>query len=233
MKILVVDDDKVWRSNLARLFSPDGYCVLQAASCAEARELLFHERPHCVLLDFHLGDGDGGEFCLNLRSTAEVRRTPVVMVSADPQEELNAYSAYKADGFILKGCPLEKIRVVTESVLRRMGMERGALESGDLRLDHDGCRVFRKGREVLVLPPEQFRLLALLVEVTPEPVGEGAIASRVLNSAPGGATKDAVYALVYRLRRSLGPQLSLRVKSVSGRGWAYLPPRQREPETAG
>lgn len=224
----MADDDKVWRSNLTRFFSHFGYEVTAAASCAEAKAAVLRERPDCVLLDFHMEDGDGGRLCLDLRATAAVRRTPVVMVSADPAEEMNAYTAYKADGFILKGCPLDKIRAVAESVLRRVDMERGALESGDLRLEPDGCRVFRKGREVLALPPEQFRLLALLMEASPGPVGEAEISALVLGAGAEKDAAEAVYSLVYRLRRSLGPQLSLRVKNVSGRGWCYVLPRVRD-----
>jgi DNA-binding response OmpR family regulator len=229
-KILIVDDDKLWRGNLTRFFALSGYTVLSSPTCAGAMETLPVERPDCVLLDFHLGDGDGGEFCLKLRGDAALKKTPVIIVSADPAEELNAYSAYKADGFILKGCSLEKIAAVVESVLRRVEMERGALECGELKLDPDGCRLFRKGRQAAVLPPEQFRLLALLLEASPRPVPEDEIAVRVLGGRTDSQRTEAVYSLVYRLRRSLGPQLSLRVKNLSGRGWAYAVPRSCDPE---
>jgi len=224
-KILVVDDDKLWRGNLTRFFSGAGYTVLSAPACAGAMEALCAERPDCVLLDFHLSDGDGGEFCLRLRGDACLKKTPVIIVSADPAEELNAYSAYKADGFILKGCSLEKIAGVVESVLRRVEMERGALECGDIKLEPDGCRLLRKGRQVAALPPEQFRLLALLVESSPKPVPEDEISARVVGGRTDAQRSEAVYSLVYRLRRSLGPQLSLRIKNLSGRGWTYAVPR--------
>lgn len=229
-KILIVDDDKLWRGNLTRFFSHVGYTVLSSPTCAGAMETLPAELPDCVLLDFHLGDGDGGEFCLKLRENAGLKKTPVIIVSADPAEELNAYSAYKADGFILKGCSLQKIAAVVESVLRRVDMERGALECGDLKLDPDGFKLFRKGRQAAVLPPEQFRLLALLLESSPQPVSEDEIAARVIGGRTDPQRTEAVYSLVYRLRRTLGPQLSLRVKNESGRGWAYAVPRPGAPK---
>lgn len=228
-KILIVDDDKLWRGNLSRLFAASGYRVAAAEDCASGMEALRSLRPDCVLLDFHMRDGDGGDFCLKLRETSGLSRTPVVMVSADPAEELNAYSSYKADGFILKGCPLEKILAVTRSVLRRVEMERGVLEAGDLKLDPEGFRLFRKGREAAALTHEQFRLLAMLIEAAPEPVGEARISERLLGVVPEEGRSDAVYSLVYRLRQSLGPQLAKRVKNISGRGWLYEQPCLRRP----
>lgn len=223
-KILILDDDKLWRGNLVRFFSLSGFLTAEAEDCASGMAALMSLRPDCVLLDFHMRDGDGGAFCLRLRETSGLGRTPVVMVSADPAEELNAYGVYKADGFILKGCPLEKILAVTKAVLRRVALERGALEAGDLRLEPDGCRLLRKGRLAAVLPQEQFRLLSLLMEAAPEPMAEARISEQLLGVVPEEGRADAVYSLVYRLRQSLGPQLAKRVKNISGKGWLYDQP---------
>lgn len=227
-KVLIIDDDKLWRGVMSGLFQSAGYGTAAAATCREGLALAASERPDCVLLDFHLGDGDGGQVCAGIRASGALRKTPVVMVSADPAEEINSYSLYGADGFILKGCSFEKIRAVVESVLRRVEMERGCLEAGDLRLEPEGCRVLRQGHSALVLPPEQFRLFSLLFERSPRCVGEEEISRRVLGASGPADRTDQIRSLVYRLRRSLGTQLSLRVRNESRQGWAYVPPRDRQ-----
>jgi two-component system KDP operon response regulator KdpE len=225
--ILIVDDDKLFRTSLAKLFTAAGYAALTAANCAEGLALAESANPACMLLDFHMPDGDGGMVCSAVRASAILRKTPVIIVSADPAEEINAYAVHHADGFILKGAQFDKILAVAEGVLRRVEMERGCFEKGDLSLNPEGCRVLRNGRPALSLRPEQFRLLSILLEASPAPVGEAEIFQRVLNSEHNPDKADAVYSLVYRLRRSLGPQLGLRIKSVSGTGWSYTQPRDR------
>ena len=225
--ILIVDDDKLWRSSFSRLFSASGYHVISAANCAEGLKLAESSKPLCLLLDFHLPDGNGGMVCAAVRASSALRKTPVIIVSADPAEEINAYSVYRADGFVLKGSSFEKMLAVVQGVLRRVEMERGCFEKGDLKLEPEGCRVLRNGRQVLVLPPERFRLLSLLLEASPSPVSDGEICRRVLNTEHSPDKADTVYSLVYRLRRGLGPRLGLRVKTLSGLGWAYSQPRAR------
>jgi len=223
--VLIVDDDKSWCFVMAKLFSSAGYTAMTAGTCGEGLRLADSCRPVCILLDFHMPDGDGGMVCSAVRGSTALRKTPIVIVSADPAEELNAYSLYHADGFILKGASLEKILAVVQSVLRRVDMERGCLEKGDLKLDPEGYRVFRNGRPVLTLTLEQFRLLSLLVEAGPDPVGEAEICRCVLNSAHTPEKTEAIRSLVYRLRQGLGLRLACRIKNLSGLGWAYVQPR--------
>lgn len=225
--ILIIDDDKIWRYTISQFFSLNGWVAAAAASCAEGLRIAETTRPDCILLDFHMPDGDGGAVCSAVRASASLRRTPVIIVSADAEEELNAYGLYHADGFILKGARLEKILAVAEGALRRIELDRGCLEKGDLKLDPQGCLVFRKGRQAAALTPEQFRLLTVLIEASPEAVGEPEIFRRVLDLDYNPEKSEAVYSLIYRLRRSLGPSLARRIKNVSGRGWACSQPRVR------
>jgi DNA-binding response OmpR family regulator len=226
-KALIIDDDAVWCRNLTTLFSSSGFQARSALSCADGLALAGSWRPDCVLLDFYLKDGDGGSLCLAMRASPELGRVPVIMISGDPAEELNAYTSYKADGFILKGARFDKILAVVHTILRRVGMERGALTNGDISLEPGVCRLLRRGHAPLQLPPEQFRLLHLLVGRAPVPVSEAEICSAVMGAEYAGERAEAVYSLVYRLRRTLGPQLALRVKNLSSRGWAYVSPRER------
>jgi DNA-binding response OmpR family regulator len=57
--VLVVDDDESLRMLCRINLELDGYRVLEAASIAEAREALAAGGIDAILLDLHLGDGDG------------------------------------------------------------------------------------------------------------------------------------------------------------------------------
>lgn len=102
-KILVVDDDPLWRRLLRRLFAGMDCDVHCAANCKDGVRLAWMHKPDCILLDFHLEDGDAVEVCAALKNGAERPEFPVIVVSSDPDEEITAYAECGADCFVLKG----------------------------------------------------------------------------------------------------------------------------------
>lgn len=103
--ILVIDDDLFWHRLLKRLFCEMEYDVRAAANCEDGVRMAEQYRPACILLDFHLKDGDAVDVCAALKKGGEKPRFPVIVVSSDPDAELTAYAECRADRFVLKGSP--------------------------------------------------------------------------------------------------------------------------------
>ena len=82
-KILLVEDDSVFRMLVKRLVGDD-YAITEASSLDAGRQLLSQERFECLLLDFRLPDGNG----LQLLPEAIVYDLPVVMMTAMGHEQL-------------------------------------------------------------------------------------------------------------------------------------------------
>jgi len=102
-KILVIDDDLFWHRLLKRLFREMDYDVHTAASCEEGVRLAETHRPDCILLDFHLKDGDAVDVCAALKADGGRPKFPVIVVSSDPGAEITAYAECRAAYFVLKG----------------------------------------------------------------------------------------------------------------------------------
>lgn len=102
-KILVIDDDLFWHRLLKRLFGETDYDIHTAASCEDGVRQAEKHKPDCILLDFHLKDGDAINVCTALKNDAERPKFPVIVVSSDPEAEIAAYGECKADYFVLKG----------------------------------------------------------------------------------------------------------------------------------
>jgi len=102
-KVLVIDDDLFWHRLLRRLFDGTDYEVHTADNCGDGVRLAEEQRPDCILLDFHLKDGDAVDVCTELKKGGEHPRFPVIVVSSDPAAEITAYAECKADYFVLKG----------------------------------------------------------------------------------------------------------------------------------
>lgn len=223
--ILIVDDDQNWLRPTIAFFKIFDYDVRSAFTCGEGLALARQHRPDCILLDFHLTDNDADHFCAQLRSDPDLKKTPVIIVSADAEQECDSYLNCEADGFVLKGTPMNRVRMMIESILRRVQWERGILEKGDLRLETENLAVFRDSRPLTRLSLEQFRFLFILLDRTPSFVSESEVLKFVAGSDTVPEKFDALRGLASRLREKLGPRLGRRIKNKNSSGWIYLQPQ--------
>ena len=86
-KILSVDDSKAVRMLLARLFRPFSCELFEAANGEEGLAVAVRERPDLIILDYNMPVMDGVSMLRRLRENAELRRTPVIMLTAESSAE--------------------------------------------------------------------------------------------------------------------------------------------------
>jgi adenylate cyclase len=80
--VLVVDDDSVNRLLLSRSLEREGHRFATAENGRRALEMLRAESFDVVLLDVIMPEIDGFEVLAQMQGDAELRRTPVIMISA-------------------------------------------------------------------------------------------------------------------------------------------------------
>ena len=86
--VLVVDDDPAARKPLARLLEGEGYIVDVAADCVVAMaKVMARPRLDLILLDIGLPRMDGLTFLWRIRETAAGRTIPVIIISADGEDD--------------------------------------------------------------------------------------------------------------------------------------------------
>lgn len=86
MKLLVIDDDKDYRSSVRSLLESEGYTVSEAASGEEGLRRLEEERPDGIILDVMMKcccEGYGVTHAIKFKDEyAEFRTTPIIMASS-------------------------------------------------------------------------------------------------------------------------------------------------------
>jgi DNA-binding NarL/FixJ family response regulator len=93
-RVLVVDDEPVFRDAARQLLERRGYTVVAEAGCAmSALDGVERFAPEAVLLDVRLGDDDGFEVCRRLTRTRP--ELAVLLVSTDE---------YGQDGELAASC---------------------------------------------------------------------------------------------------------------------------------
>ncbi len=82
-KVLIVDDSKTARLAAATALAPFACQVLEAQDGGEGFEVARRERPDLILLDVSMSGVDGVEMLTRLRSCAETRGLPVIMLTGE------------------------------------------------------------------------------------------------------------------------------------------------------
>jgi len=82
-KILSIDDSKTIRLLLARLFRPFVCEWCEAANGEEGLAVATREQPDLIILDYNMPVMDGITMLRKLREDAALKRTPVIMLTAE------------------------------------------------------------------------------------------------------------------------------------------------------
>ncbi|MFY1620950.1 sensor histidine kinase [Micromonospora sp. WMMD736] len=85
--VLVVEDSLVNRLALVKGVEHEGHVVLQATDGGEALDVLARQPVDMVLLDLVMPDVDGFEVLATMRADTELRRVPVLVISAVEETE--------------------------------------------------------------------------------------------------------------------------------------------------
>jgi DNA-binding NarL/FixJ family response regulator len=103
VRALIVDDNAEFLGAARSLLEREGITVVGVASTAAGALRLVEEHdPDVVLVDVYLGDESGFDLAERL-SPAAGRRRPVILISADPQADLeDLIDASTAIGFVSK-----------------------------------------------------------------------------------------------------------------------------------
>jgi twitching motility two-component system response regulator PilG len=82
VKVLVIDDSKTIRRTAENLLKKAGCEVYTAADGFEALGRIVDDRPDVIFVDIMMPRLDGYQTCALIKNNAELRHTPVIMLSS-------------------------------------------------------------------------------------------------------------------------------------------------------
>jgi two-component system phosphate regulon response regulator PhoB len=164
--VLVVEDEAALSALLRYNLEREGFRVIEAADGETGMTLMREERPDLVLLDWMLPILSGIEFCRQARRSAELRRTPIIMLTAKTEEadKLRGLEV-GADDYVTKPFSPKEVVARIKATLRRAAPqpETETLKYRDLTMDLGTHRV-KRGTKDVHLGPTEYRLLKFLME---------------------------------------------------------------------
>ncbi len=222
-KLLIVEDDRSLASVLEYNFSTAGYQVICAYDGLEAINQARSKSPDLIMLDLMIPVIDGIEVCRKLRSEAETRDTPIMMLTAKSEEsdQLIGFST-GADDYVVKPFSVRVLQERVKSLLRRRERVNGPgddmVVKGSIRVDRVKHRAWVNDA-AMELTPSEFRLLDTLIRNP----GRAFDRSELIDSALGADTlvlERTIDVHIRSLRKKLGNQADM-VQTVRGVGYRF------------
>jgi two-component system, OmpR family, response regulator RegX3 len=161
-RILVVEDEEAISEPLAEHLERDGFEVDVAGTLTEAHEAFGKTAPDLILLDVMLPDGDGMDFCRDIRKESDI---PIIILTARG-EEIDRVLGLElgADDYVVKPFSARELTARVRAIMRRgkATERRGPIEVGPIVLD-PAARTVTKNGVPIELAAREFDLLHILM----------------------------------------------------------------------
>lgn len=154
-RIAVVEDEEALSVLLRYNLEAEGYQVDTMLRGDEAEIALRESVPDLLILDWMLPGVSGIELCRRLRQRPETERLPIIMLTARGEESERVRGlSVGADDYVVKPFSTPELLARVKAMLRRANPSilSHVLKVGDLLLDRQQHRVYRKEKEVHLGP---------------------------------------------------------------------------------
>lgn len=131
--VLIIDDDDLLRSSLAKGLKSESFAVITAQSAETANEILKRMSINAIVLDRMMAGVDGLTLLKGLRASGN--QTPVIMLTAlsGPENAIVGLSG-GADDYLAKPFQLKELVLRLKNIMRqsesKLSRERNALPTG-------------------------------------------------------------------------------------------------------
>lgn len=223
--LLLIEDDVKLAGMLKTYLGERGFMAQNAPTLEEARKLFADKMFDIVILDLMLPDGDGIDFCREIRETSTV---PILMLTARG-DEMDRIVGLElgADDYLPKPFNPRELVARLRAILRRTVPHHEPVDGdrvifGDVEIDFNSMEALKGGKKV-ELTAYQFKILKVLIERS------GRVQSReqLLDAVRGvelEAFDRSIDVHISRIRTAIenDPKNPKLIKTVRGVGYIFI-----------
>ena len=221
-KILLIEDDYALAMGTEYALQAEGYTVLHASNLANAR-IALKEEPDLILLDVMLPDGNGFDFCREVRT--DNIYVPIIFLTA-VGEEVNIVQGleFGADDYITKPYRVKELLSRIAANIRRYHMQQTVGQSnthsfGMHEFLIDEFRLQCNGTNIECTPSE-LRLLKELILHEGQVLTRNQLLERLYDTDENFIDDNTLSVYMKRLRDRLGTDADW-IETVRGVGYRF------------
>ena len=158
-EILLVEDEPGIAEVLVHLLKNEGFLPTMVETISAARVSIRKVDFAAIILDVGLPDGNGFDFCREIRKTS---KTPILFLTAQNSVDQQTVGLQMADDYVVK--PFEN-KVVLErikNIIKRKGGPESSIKDSKFHLDEDRKKITYQG-ETIKATPAEYKMLELFI----------------------------------------------------------------------
>ena len=218
--LLVLEDDAELNQTISNALRNEGYRVLTAFSCQEAKSLVMNQTFDLAVLDVSLPDGDGFRFCKWMKARCNVS---VLFLSARDLEDdvLNGYES-GADDYVTKPFSMKILLKKISVILSREPKNPHIYDDGFLKIDFE-LGIVHTGEQDCPVTPTEYKILKYFLENKNQVLTQNQILEAVWDREGKFVNPNTLQVNIGRLRKKIGedPSRPGYIKTVHGIGYIW------------
>jgi DNA-binding response OmpR family regulator len=222
-RILLLEDDDNIAILIKDTLERENFFVSISTTIKEARQKMSKSSYDLMILDRKLSDGDGIDFCREIRSCIKTKDIPIIFLTAmDLISDKITGLKVGGDDYLTKPFDYEELLARVEAIFRRSNKKNDKknhiLEVFGIILDKESheCKI---NNQNIDLWPKEFELLKIFMENPTKVLSKDILAENIWNMDYMNSSRT-IEMTIQRLRKKLNEKSYL-IKTVKGYGFKF------------
>lgn len=218
MKVLIVEDNKVISDGIKFSLEQERFNVDISKNVEEARNKLINNLYNVVVLDIMLPDGDGIEFCKEIKEQFDI---PIIFLTAkDTEGDIVKGFNVGADDYIIKPFRIGELIARINNALRKYKQADNVIKIDNVILSLDKMSAYKDNKEV-ILTGLEWRILNTLINSRGRIVTREKLLSLACDIHGNFINDNSLTVYIKRIREKLEDDISNPkiIKTIKGIGY--------------
>lgn len=222
MNILLVEDDAPLAMGIEYALKKHDFSVIKAQSINEANSF-FTDEVDLIILDVTLPDGNGYDFCKQIRISNNV---PIIFMTALDDEPNVVFGLdIGGDDYITKPVRTSELMSRINAIMRRQrnnveSIDVKYLKSGNVIVEPLRCKVSVSGEEVYLTAVE-YKLLLVLIENKENVLSRNTIIEKLWDIDGNFVDYNTLNVYMKRLREKIETGNERHIETIRGMGYVW------------
>ncbi|NFJ21187.1 response regulator transcription factor [Clostridium botulinum] len=220
--ILLVEDNMSLNRGIQFSLMKEGYNVIATDSIKESQQKLNKEKVDLIILDINLPDGNGFDYCLDIRKTSNI---PIIFLTAlDSEIDVVNGLDMGADDYITKPFRLRELISRVNAIIRRTSndCDFNIIQSKDIVFYINEMKIEKHGKEIF-LSKTELKLLQYFMKNYQKILSKEQIIESLWNIDGEFINENTVAVNIRRIREKIEevPSKPEYIQTIRGIGYVW------------